>query len=1092
MKRTTLFEFSVTRPPQSKPSHLSSTITFEEENTTSSHFLSRLTETDFVTTKEQILEAKETFREILDEAQIRAQYEQLLTLSEVIHHERFSESFEELEVHINTQSISTLMPIEKANLLDNLIHSLYSIETNVVNQLIQDVLRANAFLNTYRSDMADAESFQLLKRAKNSLIVLPIKITKDYSENKPVAPVIDQEMKVLMKDAHETLVARSMIKQFDQARKEWKTALKTIQEGRSENLSTSEKISVLEVQRNLSKTGYSLLKDVLNEHNSEDARRIENDIVELKDRFSSKSESPLKKSEQQTLFVEGHLLEEYYEIPESTLMVQPVQISEGLYDFYLSYYCSDAKERILNITGTAEQDNGERIGISNPSDQVSEMEFQLFKLNDAPLTTSVATFNLSINTANPDRDPEPLDPFTTFESIPHVDRPGIDFDGEIDNTIYLPPPPFYGVNRIGILDFYRVEQELSCYTLAEVSHIESILARQYKERASRDLTRVSREFEQEFSTEATFKSDTQTTTRNEMQTEVSDSLQRQMSQTIDFSTSFGYEASPFKFNIGTDLSFNKSRTSNHSEKQAFSFAREVTEKTEQSISQKKRQRNKSSFTHEFEENNKHGFDNREGNEHVVGIYWWLDKIYNNYLVNYGRRMVYEFCIPEPALNWRRVVKEQTKAEAFELKLPKSLKDLNIHDYRGIKERNYAEIAQYYGVEIEAPPQRVIYLNRSYSHTVESIPMDSDSDTEPDLQIAMSFESIEIPPGYRAHAARKTSHVRAFDTSQDFELHIMIGTEYYDHWNQGVGEPIGKYQADKFQNFDSHLDISIPVSCASIGLTDFTFHVIVKCIRKQSVIRDWKLRAYTKLKQAYDKKMASYNEKLAEYEEKATTGDLKLNPRFQNNLMKIELKKACILMMTEPFDIRIHYNHYHANQKNRTYELKLNEKLDKHSHLVKFLEQAFDWELMTAIFYPYFYGPKRKWKKRMFSQGSGKQNFKAFLNAGMSRVELPVRPGFEAAVTFFFQTGEVFGGKNIVTASDDNLYVSVADELTEAEPVQVERTWQSKIPTSLTVLQSNAAALNIDGLPCEIADNRLASGNSQLGPVIPDSDTTPSS
>ena len=31
---------------------------------------------------------------------------------------------------------------------------------------------------------------------------------------------------------------------------------------------------------------------------------------------------------------------------------------------------------------------------------------------------------------------------------------------------------------------------------------------------------------------------------------------------------------------------------------------------------------------EFEENNKHGFDNTKGDKHVVGVYRWVDKIYN--------------------------------------------------------------------------------------------------------------------------------------------------------------------------------------------------------------------------------------------------------------------------------------------------------------------------------------------------------------------------------------------------------------------------------------------------------------------------------
>ncbi|NQY05774.1 MAG: hypothetical protein HRT68_06100 [Flavobacteriaceae bacterium] len=42
--------------------------------------------------------------------------------------------------------------------------------------------------------------------------------------------------------------------------------------------------------------------------------------------------------------------------------------------------------------------------------------------------------------------------------------------------------PVYGVTNLGIADFRRVEQEVCCYVPGEVSHIENILAREYKER----------------------------------------------------------------------------------------------------------------------------------------------------------------------------------------------------------------------------------------------------------------------------------------------------------------------------------------------------------------------------------------------------------------------------------------------------------------------------------------------------------------------------------------------------------------------------------------------------------------------------------
>lgn len=48
--------------------------------------------------------------------------------------------------------------------------------------------------------------------------------------------------------------------------------------------------------------------------------------------------------------------------------------------------------------------------------------------------------------------------------------------------------------------------------------------------------------------------------------------------------------------------------------------------------------------------------------------------------------------------------------------------------------------------------------------------------------------------------------------------------------------------------------------------------------------------------------------------------------------------------------------------------------------------------------------------------------------------------------------------------DDELYLSIAEELAQPEYV-LEKTWESRIPTTLTVLQSGVIGLDAEGLPC---------------------------
>src|SRR5690554_5083475 len=85
------------------------------------------------------------------------------------------------------------------------------------------------------------------------------------------------------------------------------------------------------------------------------------------------------------------------------------------------------------------------------------------------------------------------------------------------------------------------------------------------------------------------------------------------------------------------------------------YAQEVTTRALERVVQKVGERRTSRILREFEENNKHGFDNRKGETHVTGIYRWVDKIYKNRLINYGKRLVYEFDIPEPARFFKQAI-----------------------------------------------------------------------------------------------------------------------------------------------------------------------------------------------------------------------------------------------------------------------------------------------------------------------------------------------------------------------------------------------------------------------------------------------------
>ena len=147
------------------------------------------------------------------------------------------------------------------------------------------------------------------------------------------------------------------------------------------------------------------------------------------------------------------------------------------------------------------------------------------------------------------------------------------------------------------------------------------------------------------------------------------------------------------------------------------------------------------------------------------------------------------------------------------------------------------------------------------------------------------------------------------------------------------------------------------------------------------------------------------------------------------------------------------------------QLKLGKELDVYASHVKFFEQAFDWELLSYIFYPYYWAKKCDWKALFQAQDGVDYIFQTFLQSGMGRVIVPVKEGFEAAVTYYIETGEVWNGTGIVIDTDDELYLSIVDEVTLIEGNDDGEEWETVVPSSLTILQARSVLLDEEGLPC---------------------------
>ena len=164
----------------------------------------------------------------------------------------------------------------------------------------------------------------------------------------------------------------------------------------------------------------------------------------------------------------------------------------------------------------------------------------------------------------------------------------------------------------------------------------------------------------------------------------------------------------------------------------------------------------------------------------------------------------------------------------------------------------------------------------------------------------------------------------------------------------------------------------------------------------------------------------------------------------------ELKKHCISIITQQ-----RYDAFDATKDGTPPYFDFVEASEEGAY-VRFFEQAFEWDQLQYVFYPYFWARKSTWIDRFVKQDVDPV-FLDFLRAGSARVVVPVRPGFEVAVTHFIETGKIWGGDGDPPAINSPLYVSIVDEIRERTGAPqgdqpVGDPWDVRVPTVLVIVR----------------------------------------
>lgn len=603
------------------------------------------------------------------------------------------------------------------------------------------------------------------------------------------------------------------------------------------------------------------------------------------------------------------------------------------------------------------------------------------------------------------------------------------------------------IRPLGIGDLKVVKQKLLAYEAGEVAHIENVLKGEFKDRKHRLTDRsettilTSEEENQETSR------DTQSTDRFELKKEADLVIKEDMSVQAGVTVTGGF--GPVTVTAHGEFAYSTSKQ--ESIKNSSNFARDVVDRSVSRVQKKTKAERTTKTFHEVEEINSHGLDNKGGTDHVTGVYRWVDKRYRAQVYNYGRRLMLEFIVPEPAAFYLASQKKGAP-DIGGMQPPVSFQNANGAPLtaQDITPSTYLTLASRYNASgVTPPPPEWTYVTTSFDQ----------GNIQNGLTVSKSVKDLIVPEGY---ALRYWNAQVSLIWANLPQFMIQVG-EWSQHLKTDPRAVRGEVDLVGPSSDEGEWDDpmgAVPVSIIGYDINAFAVNVAANCQRLRGTYEKWQLGVFEKIYTAYKALKTEYDQKLAQAQAQAGAVVIEgRNPAMNREIEKMELKKLCITMLTGQHQNDFNAMSDPANQPTKIPEMNPIE-AQAEGRYIQFFEQAFDWEQMTYLFYPYFWGRKCNWVKR-FNFTDPDPLFTHFVQAGAARVVLPVSPAYNEAILFFLEKHlpvdqKIWQGGE-APRIDDALFKSIAAEIKAktddlAGAVPEGDPWEFTIPTTLVWLQ----------------------------------------
>ena len=575
-------------------------------------------------------------------------------------------------------------------------------------------------------------------------------------------------------------------------------------------------------------------------------------------------------------------------------------------------------------------------------------------------------------------------------------------------------------------DLQLVRQQLKGYAPGEIARIESVLPGERREVQNRRL-RQSFESDQFESLEAQSSQLESDDARDSLQREAQRALgEKTITKGYDnYQTSYGPPTSA-TLNGKAITTFDYGDPARNDD--VSRFARKILSNSVARLSRSVRASRATAALFESEQLVSSIVDNTQGRSAIQAVYRWVNKVFEAQVVNYGRRVMVEFSIAQPA---RDYIDVQAELSGSALRRPASPREAyDVRSFEDITRSNYAAICGTYNVtDLNPPPPEFLIIGTTLR-----------GDDEQLVSVPSGYQTVEAKAECTSNPAGQSPPPVLVGSVQ------LAGSVAAQLPAYGGGYAVPVSSASPVPTITPLPTGSPPeVPVVSTYLTN----VEIRCAPTTERMNEWKISVYRAVIQAYRASAEEYFEAL---DQPGSDKGSSVNPQYELDTERSELKARCIDLMIDcqidpqgqddqaspPANIPVYRSLYQ-----------------------QFLNAALEWREMTYTFgldggsYADF-DPVRD--AAQAQQGSP---FARFLQAAEARVLVPLCPLHLRAFLYFWSTGLIWQGPDwLVPVHKDNIALVIDAEWGPGTGQEIEvARWPLLIPTAMQVLDDGTSSFS---------------------------------